>query len=659
MKSLDLQSESYSPTGSLASEGVLNQLGRPALDRLTVLIRETVQNSWDARLPGTSTVRFALDGWTLTSDQRRLLRRGVFADTPPDLRIAEALDADEPFHVLAISDRGTSGLDGPTRADVLVGTDEAHDFVDFLRNVGQPPDRRFGGGTYGYGKAALYLASQVRTICVYTRCRTEDHVTATRFMGSALGQQYTVATGPKRAHYTGRHWWGRWQGDLVEPLQNAEADALASQLDLPGFVPGERGTSLLILQPVLDDRTPRQGMNIMLHALLWNFWPKMLGGPSDLPPMTFTASWDSQPISIPDPRTYPPLESFARALDNLKHAGRTEASSLFDQIRSVDAQRPARHLGMLSLHRFMVRPRPTFDMGDDPPTDPIGPLSQHVALLRVPELVVRYISGSPLPSDQIEYAGVFLADAALDRIFADAEPPTHDDWIPEFLEDRHHKTFVRVALRRIEALVRDFVTPAPALMGTPPPLVPLGATADYLGSLLVGQTGPGASIQPVFPEYSSVPPADSRSPSLRGADETGATGITSSGSGRGKPDGDPRPTRRGQQARVILLDAGSLSLIADQPVLIITFQVDHLPGSPGTQVEARAAAVLDDTNLEMDPPVGSQRPEVFGWWDATGTLHGRDPQISILSNDTGLWRVAITVPDDTLINVDLVAKGEN
>ena len=37
-------SEQYSATGGLAAEGILNQLGRPNIEPLEVLVREAVQN---------------------------------------------------------------------------------------------------------------------------------------------------------------------------------------------------------------------------------------------------------------------------------------------------------------------------------------------------------------------------------------------------------------------------------------------------------------------------------------------------------------------------------------------------------------------------------------------------------------------------------------
>ncbi len=43
-------SQPYPPEGASAAEGIRNQLGRPELDLLTILVRESAQNSWDARL---------------------------------------------------------------------------------------------------------------------------------------------------------------------------------------------------------------------------------------------------------------------------------------------------------------------------------------------------------------------------------------------------------------------------------------------------------------------------------------------------------------------------------------------------------------------------------------------------------------------------------
>ena len=42
-------SQKNDPMGGMSSRGYLNSLGRPSLDPLIVMIRESVQNSWDAK----------------------------------------------------------------------------------------------------------------------------------------------------------------------------------------------------------------------------------------------------------------------------------------------------------------------------------------------------------------------------------------------------------------------------------------------------------------------------------------------------------------------------------------------------------------------------------------------------------------------------------
>lgn len=53
-------SQTFPPEGASAAEGIRNQLGRPELDLLTILVRESAQNSWDART-GHAAVDYHLD----------------------------------------------------------------------------------------------------------------------------------------------------------------------------------------------------------------------------------------------------------------------------------------------------------------------------------------------------------------------------------------------------------------------------------------------------------------------------------------------------------------------------------------------------------------------------------------------------------------------
>ena len=46
---LDLYSEKYSPHGNMSAEGIRKSLGSPTFEKCRILVRETVQNSDDAR----------------------------------------------------------------------------------------------------------------------------------------------------------------------------------------------------------------------------------------------------------------------------------------------------------------------------------------------------------------------------------------------------------------------------------------------------------------------------------------------------------------------------------------------------------------------------------------------------------------------------------
>ncbi len=542
--------------------------------------------------------------------------------------------------MLAIYDRGARGLGGPTRADSVGDESEPRDFVNFLRNVGQPSSRQMRGGTFGYGKAVIYRASQLHTICVHTHCSIGG-LPESRFIVSALGPQYQIEGQERESGlYTGRHWWGRRTEDFVEPVCGQEADDLALALGLPEFAPGERGTTALIINPIIGDRTPTQAMHFMAYNLLWYFWPKVLESTNGTVPMVFELSLDGQTIPVLDPRHFPPLHGFVQAMQNLKGGATGSGRGMVDGISSIASYRPAHHLGLLSLHRFPVRSRQVLDVGGEWVGSPIGDLCHHVALMRNAELVVRYLPGPALPTDRIEYAGVFVTDEEVDGAFAKAEPPTHDDWTYQSLEDSREKSFVRVALRRIHEVLDEFTAPSASSHGGGAS-APLGAFAEQLGGLLPGEVGPGASIQPA-----------GGGTRRQGMD---ATGSVQNGSAAPDTRGtSPRQNR----AKLKLLDEGRLGLVNGNPAFLAEFVVDHADGSSGTEVRVQAGAILDGDEMELEPPAGCVTPRVIHWLclESDSPLHPGSQEIIIPYSDHRPWQVAVNVPDDLMVGMILAVK---
>lgn len=497
---LVLNSESVSPTGSISSIGIMNQLGRPNLDTLAVLVRETVQNSWDARLSNSVSLTYTVYGWTLTQSQRQVLSEQVFSARPKAESLPMMqLDSDTPLYGLIIADRGTTGLAGPTRADI-VPEGSPRNFISFLRDVGQPSNQSLSGGTYGYGKASLYRASGMQTILVHTRCRLENGRLESRFIASALGNRWSDNEGKQ---YTGRHWWGRDEGNIAEPILDEDADFLAKSLGMGSFNDDETGTTILILDPLFHDRadgqqmrfegierTPLQALNLMAEYVLWFFWPKMLNTDTGKPAVYFHIQWEDVTINIPHPSQFPPLAGFVEAMERLK-GYRDDEPMLQSAVVDIASERPRKHLGRLALQQFIVDKITWFDTGET--AGPFEAVTHHTALMRQAELVVKYLEGRPLPNNKIGYAGVFITDEAVDSVFANSEPPTHDEWNSKSLTDNWHKRYINTALRKIGEEMAGFVQ-APGTAAPAGTLTPLGAFATWLGeSLIPTEIGTSAS----------------------------------------------------------------------------------------------------------------------------------------------------------------------
>jgi hypothetical protein len=394
-------SQPYRPDGSATATGILRQLGRPGLDELTVLVREAAQNSWDARASDDS-VHFSVRLEQLRD--RASAWRSLLLPPPSEKSISNFGDVlQEDSWIIVISDRGTRGLRGPIRADVSPGDDEGHDFVQFLRNVGEPRDTKLGGGTYGFGKGIFYRLSRVGSILVSTSTPTGDGDVEHRLMGAGLGERFVQEGSP----YTGRHWWGRVDGDIPDPLTGDAATAVAQQLGLPGFEANVTGTDVVVMGAdfgvVVEadeavSRSPRAAAEHMASAILWNLWPKIVDNGSVHVPMQFSVHIDDVAVEIPHPTEVPSLGSYVDALEAVR----------------AGAPREYSRKGV-ALGKFAFSRRPNVDdSGIALHAKPFEGPSRHVARMRDAELVVDYLEG-PEPSDpRVQYGAVFRATAEAD-----------------------------------------------------------------------------------------------------------------------------------------------------------------------------------------------------------------------------------------------------
>jgi hypothetical protein len=488
MKSLQLFSEPFARTGSMAAEGFRRLLGRPSLDLLQTFVRESVQNVVDAG-KGEVGPRVLIRLRTLDVSQTRALRERVLNEIPMEDGTKGAMETaltKERIPVLEICDFNTEGLSGPTRADEAHDSAESLNFVNFLRNVGAGRDTAQGGGTYGYGKSSLYAMSSCATIVVDS-LTTDRGRSERRLMACHLGAAYDARdSAQSRRRYTGRHWWGVLDGlDSVEPATDSLATEIADALSLPARAGDRTGTSILIVDPFIPDGDFNAAINEVVETLLWNFWPRMTATTPKRERIVVDVECEGRPVPVPRPEDFPPLDIFSEAMADLRKGS--------SDCISIRCQRPIKELGKLIIRKGMRGERvgPAAEEGSVVPRQ-----CSHIALMRPVQLVVKYLQGEAFSDSRFEWAGVFVCsdDDEVEGAFADSEPPAHDDWVPDNLPKGRGKTFVKVGLARITDVARSFAPSGNRVGGDiSGPSQSLAATATRMGALLgdVGSKGPG------------------------------------------------------------------------------------------------------------------------------------------------------------------------
>ena len=498
---LSLQSERYASTGNIG-ENVRRLLGTPSSDPLETVIRESVQNVADAALPG-SGPEILIRVRRLKRRELAVLRDYVLRDLPSDPGSTSRfafLEQRAPT-VMEICDFGTKGLGGPTRAD-RVPRNSVTDFIDFVRNVGTPRDTPHGGGTYGFGKVALYGVSRCNAVLIDSLV-AGGGTGARRLIGSHLGPAFDVAEGSMLHRFTGRHWWGRRsdKDDLVEPLEGKQAARLSDAL---GFAPrpkGRSGTSIMVLDLDLPHKDLKRAGARLAEAALWNFWPRMMASTPDDRRFHLSIEVEGEPVDIPSPESCAPLALFCEAMQDAR-------TGTGPRVDSISCRKPIRRLGTLAVRKGLRIPRRPLVEDESLFPD----VSHHIALMRPVELVVKYMRGNALPNEHLEWAGVFLAsdDNEVERAFADSEPPAHDDWIPTSMERGHARTFVNVALRELTGHAHGIGARPTAGAIPDPSQPPMARLAGLLGNVLKGNAGDGAGPQPTRRTQRKARPRTSR-----------------------------------------------------------------------------------------------------------------------------------------------------
>lgn len=610
-------SQPFAAEGGQTAQGIKRQLGRPSLPEYAVLVREAVQNSWDARIGDEITVRISLE----RLGRRAVAWRDLFANEslPGDNgKTLAKLNSDS--WLLTVSDRGTKGLGGPIRANEAYSHDVEANFVQFLRNAGEPRDKALGGGTYGFGKGIFYRISEPGTILVDT-LNDEENDNSRRLMGASLGEIFEDEDGFR---FTGRHWWGQVTGEIPDPVMGDAAAGIADQLGLPGFADGRTGTDVVVVAPNLEiddlEGDPERLMRRIRTYVYWHLWPK-LGSTKRDPAIRFELTLDGETLEMPPISQIPVLREFAGSLDDIEAGEGEDFTMSTHRARfGVLGTMTTNYVIGMSLRSPTPVAREILE-ASPLRSDPAQPEPyRHICRMRPAELVVDYLAGEAMPDSNVGYVGVFRAAESVDEVFAEAEPPTHDAWETAALTGyaRGIVTHSRVWIRdQCSALV------AARTGGSPKIVQGLGRMSGRLGGILAAAGGTRATIE----------------------DTVGATRRTggSSSSGPG--------LRFHRRSRV--------SVVGGEACVETAIEVPAtLAGKADLVATAKVILARGRRESESEAPIGAERPEILGWLaegaDSITVPGDRLPADQVTA---GTWRVRCTaIPD---VSVDLNVRKED
>lgn len=454
------------------------------LTRVELLIRETLQNSWDARREDTRPtygVRIRESDAAL----KYLLLNNVFTDLPESLEALRRNLTAAGSHVLEIFDRGTTGLDGPIRASVEPGPGESNNFNSFVFDIGTTKSTPGSGGTYGFGKTAAFEVSGAHAVVYWSVCMGADGYPEHRLIASVLHDPYAE----EGARFTGAHWWGDPDDADVVPLTGPRANELGQALFQTPFEAGDLGTSILIIDPVItvdsgqtDEASRRVAVRnsdladrlteqieraVGIHA-----WPKVTPDSNGGAPMSvqvFRQDRDRE-LGLQIRERY---SRFGDALMQVRDA----------QAPPATARQTPRPSHIVREETFPIQLRPSrsqkqgnseffggradnvaghvhlsLSLADSVPRSGLISPSNMLCLMRSKaELVVYYDEILPFDEPGLSWHAVFKPTPECDKHFASSEPSTHDAWTPNAAENEVATYVVSKSLAQIRRKARNFL----------------------------------------------------------------------------------------------------------------------------------------------------------------------------------------------------------
>lgn len=561
-------SEPVQHQGGVVADVLVNSIATSTYSQAETFLRETLQNACDQKKSESGQIDFIIDVFQVAGETKIL-----FDDFFSEARLGNdplgltKLKKAKTFEAMVVADRGTVGLLGPLDASV---DESPSNFAGFFFNVGRQSTESSSGGSFGLGRTVLTNASEYSTILVYSQFLHKGKI-GKRFMGMAI--RGTFAHGGRR--YTGRHWFGKGpnkNSGLVTPFENKEAEDYAKAFGLSEYLGTETGFVAMVIgnslitnpdSPVLASTQRKELIEDMQLAACIYGWPHMLGSKKNRS-VNFRFCLDGNPIPEKNPAQMPTLSEFVKCYQALN--SRLEGVESKDIYFSPGGSKkePTGKLAWLNI--------PTSQSDRELAKKGLIPISS-IALMRQANFVVKYLEVTQ-KLDQISTRGVFKSNKEFDADFRKSEPVAHDEWLPSKLQLKPNtRNPIKQTLESIKENFKELAEIKGEFQD--------GSASVILGNV-IGRLLDGLTL-----------------------------------TGPAKP---PKPTSGGGSAsgggvNIQVVSIGTPKIIAsdlNHYQAIFKFQVIF----PKDEYEIKkigfsAYAILENGNLEKDPPEGVEIPEIL------------------------------------------------
>ena len=484
-----LSLKSFNPgpgPNSIAGTASTKLLHGSDMDDLTVMLRESVQNSWDAR-EDSNAIRYTFTGIVLSNHELQNLRICI-GEHEYGKKVVDCIEENDRC-AIQIADTGTFGLAGDTTYDN--NHSELSRFLKFVFEVGNTRQGAGAGGSFGYGKASLYKVSKVGTLAIYSRIR----------IGTAFEERFIIKSINRFDNFddtsSGVYWWGdriHTPADdscarSILPVTGNRANEIAKSLGMRTLQGSETGTVLLVYEPYLNinpDETENEThgfpslyseeydklldvTTLMQRASVHYFWAKY---PRNSRGIHFEfsvrdSSGKTKSLEMVSPQNISPYNKLITCLDAAKE---NISETIENNNRKViRVYRPQADLGVLAWVELTEKDiNPSYFSFFEP-------LKSRIALMRNIEFVVKYLEVDiDLPAGDTDHSrlimGVFRTlqgkkvsrhredteGIELEEVYRAAENQTHGEWYYQNVRElgSNCTTYIKQTPKKIEEALK-------------------------------------------------------------------------------------------------------------------------------------------------------------------------------------------------------------